>query len=162
MQKRAAESSPELRDAWIYKLTKYTASQLLFLDESAANERTGDRKYGWAPVGTTPHEYTPVKRSERWSILPVYSAEGFLAWDIIQGSWTKEKFIEFVCIKVLPLCSPYPGPRSVLILDNATIHHCAVRISSPPLDLIKINGSGAHSTLRRCRREVGVPPTLFA
>jgi len=79
----AAERNPELRDAWILKLTKYTASQLIFLDESAANERTGDRKYGWAPVGTTPYEYSPIKRSERWSILPVYGAEGFLAWDII-------------------------------------------------------------------------------
>ena len=161
MQKRAAERNPELRDAWIHKLTKYTAPQLLFLDESAANERTGDRKYGWAPVGTTPHEYTPVKRSERWSILPVYSAEGFLAWDIIQGSWTKETFIEFVRIKVLPLCTPYPGPRSVLVLDNAPIHHCVVRIAFPLLHLIKINGAGAHSTLRCCGREVGVPPALF-
>ena len=48
-----------------------------FLDESAANERTMDRKYGWAPVGVTSHEYKSIKRSERWSILPVYAVEGF-------------------------------------------------------------------------------------
>jgi transposase len=23
----------------------------------------------------------------------------------------------------MPLCSPYPGPLSVLVMDNATIHH---------------------------------------
>jgi hypothetical protein len=126
MQKRAAELDPELREAWILTLTKYTASQLLFLDESAANERTGDRKYGWAPVGMTPYEYSPLKRSERWSILPVYGAEGFLAWDIIQGSWTKTLFLEFVRTKVIPLYTQYPGPRSVLVLDNAPIHHNSV------------------------------------
>jgi hypothetical protein len=27
--------------------------QLIFLDELAANERTGDRRYGWSPIGTT-------------------------------------------------------------------------------------------------------------
>ena len=96
------------------------------MDESATNERTGDRKYGWAPVGVRPHEYTPIKRSERWSILPVYTQDGFLVWDIRQGSYTMELFNDFVRDKVLPLCTPYPGPRSVLVMDNATIHHCEV------------------------------------
>ena len=47
------------------KLVDYTAKQLLFLDESAANERTSDRKFGWAPVGVTPHIYESIKCSER-------------------------------------------------------------------------------------------------
>ena len=33
------------------RLTTYDATQLVFVDESAANERTLDRKYGWAPKG---------------------------------------------------------------------------------------------------------------
>jgi hypothetical protein len=94
----------------------------MFIDESAANERTGDRKYGWAPVGVMPHEYVPIKWSERWSILPVYTVDGMMVWDIIQGSWTKELFNDFICTKVLPYCTPYPGPRSVLVMDNAPIH----------------------------------------
>lgn len=32
-------------------MTEWRPDQLVFVDESAANERTGDRKYGWAPVG---------------------------------------------------------------------------------------------------------------
>ena len=31
-------------------------------------------------------------------------------------------FVEFIEERVLPYCSPYPGPRSVLILDNVSIH----------------------------------------
>src|SRR5947207_15847781 len=85
-----------------------------------------DRKYGWAPIGVMPHEYKSIKRSERWSILPVYTVDGFYFWDIIQGSYTKELFNEFVCTQVLPCCTPYPGPRSILVMDNARIHHSEV------------------------------------
>ena len=58
---------------------------MIFLDESAANEKSAHRKYGWAPIGNTPHIYSPIKRSERWSLLPAYAADGFIAWQIIQG-----------------------------------------------------------------------------
>ena len=43
---RAVERSTTLRNAWIGIQKSWTADQLIFLDESAANERTGDRKYG--------------------------------------------------------------------------------------------------------------------
>jgi len=33
----------------VARISRYDANQLVFLDESAANERTADRKYGWAP-----------------------------------------------------------------------------------------------------------------
>ena len=46
MQKHAAKRNQILRDERILKLAGWDASQLLFLDESAANERTIDRKYG--------------------------------------------------------------------------------------------------------------------
>src|SRR2546423_1410494 len=54
MQIRAAQRNPELRADWIRRLAGYDAHQLIFVDESAANEQTGNRKYGWAPIGETP------------------------------------------------------------------------------------------------------------
>jgi hypothetical protein len=89
-----------------------------------------DRKYGWAPIGVTPHVYQSIKRSERWSLLPVYTLDGFFTWDIIQGSYTTDLFNAFVEEKVLPFCNPYPGPRSILIVDNAKIHHNEVHLTS--------------------------------
>jgi hypothetical protein len=35
------------------------------IDESACNERTGDRKYGWGPVGRSVELEYSMKRSER-------------------------------------------------------------------------------------------------
>jgi len=47
------------------QLSQWTADQLVFLDESAANERTKDRKYGWAPVDVKATLSTFHRRSER-------------------------------------------------------------------------------------------------
>jgi transposase len=120
--KRAAERSEALRAAWRGIQPQWNADQLVFLDESAANERTGDRKRGWSPVGLICEQFRPIKRSERWSILPALTVEGYIGYSIFQGAFNAELFIEFVEEKVLPHCNPYPGPRSVLILDNASIH----------------------------------------
>ncbi|TMC15097.1 MAG: hypothetical protein E6J34_22940 [Chloroflexi bacterium] len=108
------------------------AHQLIFIDESAANERTSHRKYGWAPRGETPILYESIKRSERWSILPAYGCGGMLNWDIIQGSFTTELFVQFIENKVLPMCTPYPGSRSIIVLDNAPIHKDKVCNLPPP------------------------------
>jgi transposase len=119
---RAAERNAPLRNAWIGIQKSWTADQLIFLDESAANERTGDRKYAWSPIGTTCGVARPIKKSEKWSLLPALTIDGYLSYFIIQGSITAEVFETFVEEQVLPYCSPYPGPRSILILDNASIH----------------------------------------
>jgi hypothetical protein len=92
------------------------------VDESVANEHICNRKYGWASRGVTPHEYRLFKHSERWSILPAYTVDGFITWEIIQGAFTTELFEEFFEFKVLPRYNPYPGERSIIIMDNAPIH----------------------------------------
>jgi hypothetical protein len=66
--------------------------------------------------------------------------DGLVAGTVVEGSMTKAMFMEFleftvVCVvKIcfimliliiiqLPKCTAYPGPLSVLIMDNAKIHH---------------------------------------
>ena len=121
----AAERSHELRTFWIGRQATWKASQLVFLDESACNERTGDRKFGWAPIGRGCEVSHSIKRSERWSVLPALSVDGYLSYFIYQGSITAEIFELFVEQQVLPHCTPYPGPQSIIILHNAAIHKSA-------------------------------------
>ena len=104
------------------KLADYTAEQLVFVDESAANEQTSHRKYVWAPVGVAPHEYRRFERSRRWSVLPAYTVDGFITWEIEHGSFSQELFEDFIEKKLLPMCNPFPGVRSVIVMDNAPIH----------------------------------------
>jgi hypothetical protein len=89
---RAAERSTPLRNAWIGIQKSWTADQLVFLDKSAANERTGDKKFGWSPIGTTCGLARPIRRSERWSLLPALTVDGYLSYLITQGSITAEAF----------------------------------------------------------------------
>ncbi|KDQ52474.1 hypothetical protein JAAARDRAFT_138493, partial [Jaapia argillacea MUCL 33604] len=60
---------------------------------------------------------------KRYSILPILTLDGIVAYDIIEGSVTSEQFVQFLREHVIPLTNPYPGPCSVLILDNCSIHH---------------------------------------
>lgn len=109
------------------RISEYSANQLVFLDESAANEHKLYRKFGWSAYGILPKVIRPVKRSERWSILPAYSLNGVLATHIYQGGITAARFEWFLENEVLPQCGQYPAPNSVLIMDNASIHHSSVR-----------------------------------
>jgi len=54
--------------------------------------------------------------------LPALTVDSYLDFEIFQGSITAEIFMDFIEHKVLPHCNPRPGPRSVLVLDNASIH----------------------------------------
>ena len=63
-----------------------------------------------------------LKRSKRWSILPAFTVDGYIACEVHQGSITAEIFNDFVRNQVLPQTTANGGPRSVLVLDNASIH----------------------------------------
>ena len=67
---------------------------------------------------------SPFQRSKRWSILPAYTVDGYITYIIHHGSITERIFNDFVRERVLPQYTPYEQerPRSVIVLDNATIH----------------------------------------
>ncbi|PBL04473.1 hypothetical protein ARMGADRAFT_891782, partial [Armillaria gallica] len=48
--------------------------------------------------------------------------DGIIAAKVVEGSFDCTKFISYLH-ESLPLTSPYPGPQSILVLDNARIHH---------------------------------------
>jgi len=120
--KAAIERNGVLRDAYTYEISVYKPFQLVFVDESAANERVGDRKKVWGPQGTGVVNPLPFGKGEKYSILPAFTEEGFLCQDILQGSFTAESFFLFVRDTLLPRCYPYPGKNSVIIMDNCQIH----------------------------------------
>ena len=82
LRKIAAEREDELRCNYIVSLSYYTANQLVFLDESAANEYTCFRKRGWLSLGIKAIVKRPLKRSERFNILPAYYIDSILAYFI--------------------------------------------------------------------------------
>ena len=47
---------------------------------------------------------------------------GFIDYYCISGTFKAHEFLDAVEVAVLPHITPFPGPRSVVILDNASIH----------------------------------------
>lgn len=54
LRREAAERSQLCRDDYMIAISRYTHDMLVYLDESAANEHTAQRKRGWGPFGIKP------------------------------------------------------------------------------------------------------------
>jgi len=79
----------------------YTRNQLIFLDESAKDERSLSRLYGYSPRNTPAQKKVVFVRGKRYTILPAITMEGFVAVDIFEGSCDKKKFVDFVLGQVV-------------------------------------------------------------
>ncbi|KAJ0129101.1 Uncharacterized protein HZ326_27799 [Fusarium oxysporum f. sp. albedinis] len=115
----------DLRDYYLYKLSFYRSYQLVYIDESGCDRRVGRRRIGWAPTGVTPVQLDRFHRDQRYQILPAYTQEGILHYDIFPGSTDSEKFDEFV-EQLLHHCGKWPESNSVLVTDNASFHRSTV------------------------------------
>ena len=54
-------------------------------------------------------------------MLPSITVDGMLHCDVIEGSFNTVLFIEFTR-KLLPKMNRFPHPKSVVIMDNCSIH----------------------------------------
>jgi hypothetical protein len=64
-----------------------------------------------------------LQKKERVSVLPVYTIEGYITSVTFMGSLTGAIFEDFIIEQLLPLCNPFPAPRSVIIMDNASVYY---------------------------------------
>ena len=62
----------------------------------------------------------------RFSVLPALSLDGILAVKIVEGSFTTKLFKSFID-GLLDHMNLFPGPNSVIVMDNCRIH-CAQAI----------------------------------
>lgn len=104
-----------------------SVDQLLVLDEMSADNNVTLRRYGYAD--RRQRAFTNRKygiRGTRLSFVGALSVTGMDTFAIFEGAMCRKDFIEFLLYRVLPLTTPFPGPRSILILDNASIHKGSV------------------------------------
>jgi hypothetical protein len=88
------------------------------------------------PTPLPPPGPVNMKRDARWSVLPAYTmSDGYLpGFLVVQGNVSEEMFSGWLQQHVLPQCSPFPGPRSVLVMDAAAIHN--TQVSNLPVHLV--------------------------
>jgi hypothetical protein len=93
-----------LRGHYIYTVgAEYQAEQLIFLDESAKGERILSRDYGYSRKNQVVTQKAVFLNGIRYTILPAFSLDGFVACDIMKGSCSKEIFRTFVLSKVVSI-----------------------------------------------------------
>lgn len=56
-----------------------------------------------------------------YSILPAITLDGMIECMIIEGSFNTERFTSFI-EDVLENMQPFPAPKSVIVMDNCSIH----------------------------------------
>ena len=97
---------------WNYACTlfsyNYTSNQLIFLDESAKDERSLSRLYEYSPYNIHAYKKVVFVHGKQYTILPALTLEGFVAIDIFEGSCDRKRFVNFVlnqvvCINIIIL-----------------------------------------------------------
>ena len=95
---RALERDDILRSAFMNKIADEVTNpdMLMFVDEAARNKRTSARAKGWSSVGKRCVQRTCFGRGQRFSILPILTLDGIITYDIIPGSVTSDRFLQFL------------------------------------------------------------------
>lgn len=126
MRRVASDGAKEERDAYLCELRNFTHEQLVFVGESSANEHNEDRRRGWDSYGLSRSVKKAAGRDQRFSVVPAYCSDGILASYVHLGDTAEAGYLWFLENELLPRCSRFPGPKSVLVLDKTAIHHSKV------------------------------------
>ncbi|KAG0138963.1 hypothetical protein CROQUDRAFT_22792, partial [Cronartium quercuum f. sp. fusiforme G11] len=94
-----------------------------YIDESGVKNMDVWRTRGWAKKGSVGACDLRNRENDHWTILPAVSEGGMIAAMMVKGPVEQVHVEMFLKRQLLPVMNPYPAPYSVLILDNAKIHH---------------------------------------
>ena len=114
-------------DRWEFKslIDRYFwPDQLVFANESHFNQLTLRRPCAWSRRGERSTRYEFSFRGSKYSILPAISLDGIIHLEVLDKAISGNDFRRFVQ-GLLPRMNEWPLPRSVLIVDNASIHKVA-------------------------------------
>ncbi|CAO1616922.1 unnamed protein product [Parajaminaea phylloscopi] len=120
----AEKQSPAQRADYMCRIGQYSAEQLVFVDESGFDLRVTNRKIVRGRKGQRVRYSTIFgNRGKHHTLLPACSlSKPLFAIYITEDGMDGYGFFEWVCQMVLPDMNEFPGERSVLIADNASIH----------------------------------------
>ena len=137
--KEALERDELVRATWLAAYGDLQLESCLWLDDSSVDDCTSQCHNGWAPLGHACVYRQTFILGRQFSVLPDLSVDGIVALDIFEGSIMKEWFIDFLKSQIVsgiisyrcfndhqmkaPILTPWPGPHSVVILDNCAIHN---------------------------------------
>lgn len=105
----------------------FTSDQFLFVDESSKKLRDCRRPRVFAVKGDKVQIPVVHARSgNAASIIASLSIEGVQSVTVVdineEGNIDGERFLEAFIDDTLSVCKPFPGKRSIIVMDNAQVH----------------------------------------
>ena len=98
----AAERDEDFREEWKQDANAhFTASQMVFIDETSKDERTIYRHYGRSITGTRATITANFMRGERYSMVAALSLDGYDSVHVVPGSVDGEEFLDFIVNNVV-------------------------------------------------------------
>jgi transposase len=104
--------------------TQFRPEQLVFANGSHFDRLLSRRPYMWSKHNERPCRYEFLLRGTKYSLIPALSLDGILHLEVVDKAITADDFRRFVQ-GLLPLMNEWPQPRSVLVIDDASIHKAA-------------------------------------
>lgn len=124
LQRISLNRSDELRRAYIDDIRQFGAQDLIFIDESIFNEKTGWRHHAYAPIGHEARYETDIQRGKTWSICAAMPLDDWLpCTGIKEGYYRAENFIHWLQNHLIPAVNQHGhGRPMVIVMDNVAIH----------------------------------------
>ena len=136
----AMQRSDLLRCEYLCDISIYQGHPELFVfvDETGADRRDTLRKYAYSVRGLPAIVSKFMARGQRVSAIVGISCDGVLDFITSKSTNTSVSFQHYVHKALLPHLQPFNGvnARSVVVLDNASIHH-----TSPVVNSIQSTGA---------------------
>ena len=92
----ALERDEDRRAAFTIEMSQYTPCQMGFLDETSKDKRTPSRAYGRSKKGQRAQKKHVFLRGRRVSTEALLSIDGIVARTVVEGSMTREMFLDWM------------------------------------------------------------------
>jgi len=119
LHKIAAERDEVLRTEWKTNIVQNfsgTGDEFVFADEISKNDHSTARTFGRALVGERAHFSDVFVRGDRYSLVAAISKKGYIAAEVVQGSFDSYDFFDFIAEQVVSILDNVPY-HSMLISD---------------------------------------------
>lgn len=121
-----------LRSQFMEDLSIFSIDMFVFVDESGSDNRDTLRKYGYSLRGQPAKALSLFPRGKHLSVIAAMCCDGVIGCQIHEGGVNSEAFQAFLDMELASKLLPFNGtnPRSVVVMDNASIHHSDQLVSS--------------------------------
>lgn len=122
---KSQKADESLRVGYLSDILRFPAEDLVFLDESIFNEKTGWRHFAYAPIGAPARYEAPINCGRTWAICAAMTIDGWLpCTGFKEGYYNTKEFLYWINNRLLPSLRQEFGPRpKVIIMDNLRIHN---------------------------------------